>query len=138
MAGEIVPAMKAASHDVREINPLEQSIDVANAGRKTSPHVHRIRLEWESMREDAIEPLPKARPTANDIRRMERAGVAAEWADVLRDLNALTETVIALDGKRFALRSAAVGVAGRIARCDGVRLPKAVRRIEEGNAGTSA
>ncbi len=72
------------------------------------------------------------------FRRMERAGVTAEWADILRDLNALTETVIAHDGKRFAVRSAAVGVAGRIARCDGVRLPKAVRRIEEGNAGTSA
>ena len=72
------------------------------------------------------------------FRRMERAGVTAEWADILRDLNALTETVIAHDGKRFAVRSAAVGVAGRIARCVGVRLPKAGRRIEEGNAGTSA
>ena len=72
------------------------------------------------------------------FRRMERAGVTAEWADILRDLNALTETVIAHDGKRFAVRSAAVGVAGRIARCVGVRLPKAVRRIEEENAGTSA
>ena len=72
------------------------------------------------------------------FRRMERAGVTAEWADILRDLNALTETVIAHDGKRFAVRSAAVGVAGRIARCVGVRLPKAVRRIEEEDAGTSA
>jgi len=72
------------------------------------------------------------------LRRMERAGVTAGWADILRDLNALTETVIAHDGKRFAVRSAAVGVASRIARCVGVRLPKAVRRIGEGNAGTSA
>ena len=72
------------------------------------------------------------------LRRMERAGVKAEWADILRDLNALTETVIAHDGKRFAVRSAAVGVAGRIAQCVGVRLPKIVRRIEEGDAGTSA
>ena len=72
------------------------------------------------------------------VRRMERAGVAAEWADILRDLNALTETGIVHDGKRFAVRSAAVGVAGRIARCVGIRLPKAVRRIEEGNARTSA
>ena len=71
------------------------------------------------------------------LRRMERAGVAAEWADILRDLNALTETVITHDGKRFAVRSAAVGVAGRIAQCVGVRLPKTVRRIEEEDAGTS-
>ena len=72
------------------------------------------------------------------FRRMERAGVQAEWADVLRDLNALTETVIAHDGKRFAVRSATVGVAGRIAQCVGVRLPKAVRRIGEETAGTSS
>ena len=72
------------------------------------------------------------------FRRMARAGVTAEWADILRDLNALTETVIAHDGKRFAVRSAAVGVADGIARCVGVRLPKAVRRVEEENAGPSA
>ena len=71
------------------------------------------------------------------FRRMERVGVKAEWADILRDLNALTETVIAHDGKRFAVRSAAAGVAGRIAQCVGVRLPKAVRRLEEENARTS-
>ncbi|MXW87643.1 MAG: hypothetical protein F4103_16090 [Boseongicola sp. SB0673_bin_14] len=40
--------------------------------------------------------------------------------------------------KWFAMRSAAVGVADRIARCVGVRLPKAARRIEEESAGTSA
>ena len=39
------------------------------------------------------------------LRRMERAKVTAEWADILRDLNALTETVFAHDGKRFAVRS---------------------------------
>lgn len=72
------------------------------------------------------------------FRRMERAGVQAEWADILRDLNALTETVIAHDGKRFAVRSATVGVAGRIAQCVGVRLPKAVRRIGEETAGASS
>ena len=71
------------------------------------------------------------------FRRMERVGVKAEWADILRDLNALTETVIAHDGKRFAVRSAAAGVVGRIAQCVGVRLPKAVRRLEEENARTS-
>lgn len=40
---------------------------VANAGRVTSPHVHRIRLKWESMREDVTELFPKAQPIANDI-----------------------------------------------------------------------
>ena len=67
VADEILAAMKAASHDVREINPFEQSILVPNAGRITSPHVHRIRLKWESMRDDVIDLFPKAQPITNDI-----------------------------------------------------------------------
>jgi len=67
VADEILAAMKAASHDVREINPFEQSILVPNAGRITSPHVHRIRLKWESMRDEVIDLFPKAQPITNDI-----------------------------------------------------------------------
>ena len=67
VADEILAAMKAASHDVREINPFEQSILVPNAGRITSPHVHRIRLKWESMRNDVIDLFPKAQPITNNI-----------------------------------------------------------------------
>lgn len=66
IADEILSAMKAADHDVREINPFEQSIKVANAGRITSPHVHRIRLKWEKMREQIIALFPAAQPIAND------------------------------------------------------------------------
>ena len=47
------------------------------------------------------------------FRRMDNAGVSAEWSDILRDLNALTETTIAYNGKSFAVRSNAVGVAGK-------------------------
>ena len=67
VADEIFAAMKAASHDVREINPFAQSIVVPSAGRVTSPHVHRIRLKWEIMRKDVVEIFPKAQPIANDI-----------------------------------------------------------------------
>ena len=69
------------------------------------------------------------------FRRMDNAGVSAEWGDILRDLNALTETTITYNGKSFAVRSNAVGVAGKIAQCVGVRLPNTVRQIEfeEGN-----
>lgn len=67
IADEILSTMKAASHDVREINPFEQSIAVPNAGRVTSPDVHRIRLKWESMRGDVIALFPKAQPIASDI-----------------------------------------------------------------------
>ena len=67
VADEILAAMKTASHDVREVDPFEQSILVPNAGRITSPHVHRIRLKWESMRDDVIDLFPKAQPITNDI-----------------------------------------------------------------------
>ena len=61
---------------------------------------------------------------------MDNADVSAEWGDILRDLNALSETTITYNGKSFAVRSNAVGVAGKIAQCVGVRLPNTVCRIE--------
>ncbi len=57
--------------------------------------------------------------------------MSAEWNDILRDLNALTETTITYNGKSFAVRSNAVGVAGKIAQCVGVRLPNTVRRVDD-------
>ena len=73
-------------------------------------------------------------------RRMDEAGITAEWDEVLRDLQALTETRIAHHGKTFAVRSRTVGVAGRIAQCLGVRLPNTVRQIDpsEEDAATFA
>ena len=66
IADEIVQAMKAASHDVREINPFADNVAVLNAGRDSSPHVHRIRLKWAAMRADVIAHFPAARPATND------------------------------------------------------------------------
>ena len=73
-------------------------------------------------------------------RRMDEAGVTAEWDEVLRDLQALTETRITHHGKTFVVRSRTVGVAGRIAQCLGVRLPNTVRQIDpsEEDAATFA
>lgn len=67
IANEIVSAMKAASHDVRESDPFAQVIRVANAGRIISPHVHRIRLKWAKMREEVIAHFPQAQPVTNDV-----------------------------------------------------------------------
>jgi Fic family protein len=67
IADEIVSTMKAASHDVREIDPFEESLLVLNAGRETSPHVHRIRLKWEAMREAVIAYFPAAKPLSSDV-----------------------------------------------------------------------
>ena len=48
----------------------------------------------------------------------------------MRDLNALSETTITYHGKSFAVRSNAVGVAGKITQCVGVRLPNTVRQVD--------
>ena len=66
--------------------------------------------------------------------RMEAAGIEAEWADVMRDLVRLQETVLDLQGKRFAVRTQARGAVGRIASCVGARLPPVVRREAGGDA----
>jgi len=66
IADEILSMMKAASHDVRETDPFEDSVPVPNVGRATSPHVLRIRLKWEAMREGAISHFPAAKPVTND------------------------------------------------------------------------
>ena len=63
-------------------------------------------------------------------RRMEVAGIEAEWADILRNLNALTETEIAHENKRFLVRSAAKGNLTAILRCAGARLPQTIRMLD--------
>lgn len=67
IADNIIKGMRRASFDVREANPFEQNVVVADAGRIRSPHTHRIRLMWQKMREDIIEILPAPKPVANDI-----------------------------------------------------------------------
>ena len=62
------------------------------------------------------------------FQRMKARRIDAEWADIRRDLNELSETVIERDGKRFVVRSRAKGCCGEIARCVGVRLPATIRR----------
>jgi hypothetical protein len=52
---------------------------------------------------------------------------AASWTDIIADLNALTETEIEQDGKRFIVRSAPRPAAGLAIRATGVALPPTVR-----------
>jgi len=60
--------------------------------------------------------------------RAERNGDAFEWADVIRDLNRLQETEIEQDGKRFLLRTEAVGSCGKVFQAAGVAMPATVRQ----------
>lgn len=63
------------------------------------------------------------------FRRLDQDGIEVEWDDVMRDLNALTETRIVQGEKRFVVRSRTRGVAGKIFQCAGVKLPSTIRRI---------
>ena len=56
---------------------------------------------------------------------------------MVRDLGRLSETVVELQGKRFAVRTQAQGAVPRIVRCVGASLPNVVRRCDAA-AGPSA
>jgi len=60
IADDILKAMKIAGYDVREVNPFENTIPVALAGRERSPYVNRVRLMWHEMRASVIKHFPKA------------------------------------------------------------------------------
>lgn len=59
--------------------------------------------------------------------RLAAAGHAFEWADIVQDLERLSETEIEQDGKRYILRNAAAGCAGTVLRTLGVALPPLIR-----------
>jgi len=59
--------------------------------------------------------------------RLRRQGIAAEWGDILRDLDRLQEIELEQDGKRFLLRTPTTGVAGKLFQAVGVALPPNVQ-----------
>ncbi len=61
--------------------------------------------------------------------RLHRHGVAAEWGDILRDLDRLQEIELEQDGKRFLLRTPTTGVAGKLFQVVGVALPPNVQEL---------
>jgi hypothetical protein len=63
-------------------------------------------------------------------RRLDAAGHGFEWAAMLRDLNNLSETEVAHEGKRFVLRDTTHGVAGKVCQAVGVALPPTVRQLQ--------
>jgi hypothetical protein len=59
--------------------------------------------------------------------RLIAAGHNFEWADIVQDLERLSETEIEQDGKIYLLRNPAPGCAGPVLRTPGVALPPLVR-----------
>lgn len=60
IADDIVGTMRAAEYDCREEDPFETSAPITFSRREKSPHVSRIRLIWETMREPILERFPHA------------------------------------------------------------------------------
>src|SRR6266436_75325 len=60
IADDIVKTMSAADYDVRENDPFTDKPSLVIGARETSPHVNRLRLLWQKMREPVIERFPKA------------------------------------------------------------------------------
>ena len=59
-------------------------------------------------------------------KQLQAAGIRVEWQDVIQDLQRLRESVVAAQGKRFVVRTRAVGQVADILRCVGARLPPTV------------
>jgi hypothetical protein len=61
--------------------------------------------------------------------RLESKGCHLEWSDVIHDLDRMEEVEVEQDGKRFLLRSEAIGVCGKVFQAAGVAMPQTVRQI---------
>src|SRR3984893_4018372 len=61
--------------------------------------------------------------------RLHRHNIAAEWDDILRDLDRLQEIELEQDGKRFLLRPPTTGVAGKLFHAVGVALPPNLQEL---------
>ena len=59
--------------------------------------------------------------------RLARKEWKLEWADVIRDLDNLTEMEVAVGGKGYVFRGQASGVAGKGFQACGVALPLVLR-----------
>jgi len=61
--------------------------------------------------------------------RLESKGCQLEWSDVIHDLDRIEEVEVEQDAKRFLLRSAAIGVCGKVFQAAGVAMPQTVRQL---------
>jgi hypothetical protein len=77
IADDITKTMSAAGYAVRENDPFTDKPSLALPARETSPHVNRIRLLWQKMREPVIDRFPKAPGLPRNIGAyMKRVGAA--------------------------------------------------------------
>ena len=61
LADDVLKGMKAAGYDVRESDPFAEQSPFRFSGRLESPHVSRMCLMWQNMREPVLSRFPKPR-----------------------------------------------------------------------------
>jgi transposase len=62
-------------------------------------------------------------------RRLEKAGLSFEWADIKQDLKSLQEIIIEDQSKLLAIRSECKGTCGKVFQGVGVAIPPTIREI---------
>ncbi len=67
IADGILDGMKSADYKVSEVDPFEEPSSILFAMREASPYVTRMRLDWQSMRNDIVDTFPQAPQAAIDI-----------------------------------------------------------------------
>jgi hypothetical protein len=68
IADDIVNAMRAAGHSVRELDPFASRINLVLPRREVSPYAGRIRLMWQQMRGPVIQRFPASPGRPKDTR----------------------------------------------------------------------
>ncbi len=58
IADDIVKTMKSAGYDVREEDPFQEKLPMILSSRENSPYANRIKLMWQSMRQNVIDTFP--------------------------------------------------------------------------------
>ena len=110
----------------RDLLRVEQLFRQAKAGLATRPVYHSSDMAIRGHVFCSFLALLLAKELED---RLHRHGIAAEWGDVLRDLDRLQEIELEQDGKRFLLRTPTTGVAGKLFQAVGVALPPNLQEL---------
>jgi hypothetical protein len=110
----------------RDLLRVEQLFRQAKAGLATRPIYHSSDMAIRGHVFCSFLALLLAKELED---RLHRHGIAAEWGDILRDLDRLQEIELEQDGKRFLLRTPTTGVAGKLFQAVGVALPPNLQEL---------
>jgi len=67
VADGILDGMKSADYKISEFDPFEERSSILFAMREASPYVTRMRLDWQSVRNDIVDTFPQAPQATIDI-----------------------------------------------------------------------